>query len=226
MLHGLPQELAQESLQELVTMPPTRSAEIRAISSQSREFSGQTNIDHCDIWGFGNAIILGGTATQKNITNCWIHDAANPSTQGYHTDGPGYLNGTTGPNHVLIQNCTIASLGNTNAIAFQAVSSPYSYITIDNCFLSGFGYTFCIYRFAGSNNIQVTNNTFGTDLEPVFGFVYQPNTLFDAANPTNIWSNNKLRVLAGGANARKYAGQNGYYVWPDGSRHATDWVPN
>ncbi len=63
---------------------------------------GTVWIDSCDIWGFGNAIINQTSTAQQTITNTWMHDAANPTEQAYHTDGYGYSNGATGPNNVLL----------------------------------------------------------------------------------------------------------------------------
>ncbi len=52
---------------------------------------GPITFDHCDIWGFGNALNFPApTTAQITVQDCWIHDAANASPQSYHTDGPGY----------------------------------------------------------------------------------------------------------------------------------------
>jgi hypothetical protein len=100
--------------------------------------SGPTYIDHCDIWGFADAIQLGNSTTaQITITNNWIHDIVDPVPQTYHTDGIGYLNGNTAPNNVTIIGNTVALLGNTNSMAFQAATAGYQGIFVAENFWSG-----------------------------------------------------------------------------------------
>jgi Abnormal spindle-like microcephaly-assoc'd, ASPM-SPD-2-Hydin len=157
---------------------------------------GPVTIDHSDFWGFGNAIVFYSTTAQMNITNNWIHDAANASSQGYHTDGPGYLNGGAGPSNVTVLGNTIASLGNTNGIAFQAATSGYNNMHIDSNYLSGFGYT----TDPGApgtthfSNSTVMGNTFGTDVEPVWGPLYA--NAFSAGSNA-LWACNKLAFRSG-----------------------------
>src|SRR5579862_1752778 len=157
---------------------------------------GPVTIDHSDFWGFGNSIVFYSTTAQMNITNNWIHDAANASPQSYHTDGPGYLNGGAAPSNILIQGNTIASLGNTNGIAFQAATSGYDNIQIIGNYLSGFGFTMV----AGSpgnthfTNSAITGNVFGTDIEPVWNPLY--NNSFSAGT-NSTWTCNKLAFAAG-----------------------------
>ena len=193
---------------------------------------GPYTIDHCDIWGFGNAIDILNTTQQITINACWIHDAADAAAQGYHTDGPGYLNGGAPPPNISVTNCTIASIGNTNGIAFQAASSPYNNITVTGNFMSGFGnlVDMC-HAVAGSTNLTFTNNTFGTDLPWVFGPLYANFTVpfTKASNPTNSWSGNLFKVLAGtstipGQTFSWTAGDDGKFLWPDSTLHAADFA--
>lgn len=185
-----------------------------------------TIIDHCDIWGFGNAVDFVG-ALDGIVRDTWIHDAANPDPQGYHTDGPGYLDGGGGRSNILIEHCTIATLGNTNAIAFQAAGSPYSNITVQGCFLSGFGYTVDMcHNVGGNSSLTFLDNIFGTDIRWGFGPVYADFTA-QFAQATNRWHNNKLRMLAGtspaaGSQPVWTPANDGQFVWPDGTYHAAD----
>src|SRR5262249_14469780 len=136
--------------------------------------SGPVTVDHSDFWGFGNAIILNQSTAQMTFTNNWIHDAADASPQGYHTDGIGYLNGGAGPSNVLIEGNTIASLGNSNGIAFQAATSGYNNMQIIHNYLSGFGYTVAP-GFPGNvhfTNSSFVDNVFGTDIRPFWGPLY------------------------------------------------------
>jgi len=190
---------------------------------------GPVTLDHCDLWGFGNAVVFYATTAQMTVQSCWIHDAADAAAQAYHTDGPGYLNGGTPPQNVTIANNTIASIGNTNALAFQAATAPYANITVTGNYFSGFGYTVDM-GLPGSTSaftkMTFSNNVLGTDLPWVYGPVYGDETaLFQQA--TNTWSGNTFAVLAGtapigGSGLAWTAQQNGQFVWPDGTLHTAD----
>jgi hypothetical protein len=193
--------------------------------------TGLVTVDHCDFWGFGNfgpAIYgvagAGGPSQLVTISDCWIHDPPNASPQGYHIDGTGYVNGGGGPNYYSVIHCTLAGIGNTNQIAFQTASSPYDHIVVNNCYLSGSGYVLDMcHNISGNNNLTCTNNTFATDLGWRFGPCYTDFTAqFAHGNANNnVWSGNKLKQLAGGNNFVS-GGNDGDYLWPDGSFHATD----
>jgi hypothetical protein len=193
-------------------------------------FSSNVFCDHCDIWGSGNGLIVYGPADAVRIQDCWIHDCAAGDT-GYHVDGIAYPNNQTPPTNVIIDHCTVASIGNTQGIGFQQPSSPYNGLAINNCYLSGFGY--CCNpgtSFAGNRNVVVTNNIFGTDLPWLFGAVYGDEiaSFRKASNPTNVWSGNKLKIVPGSivsseSHPRWTRWQDGFFVWPDGSFRAMDW---
>ena len=187
---------------------------------------GPVTIDHCDVWGFGNAVVFYATTAPMTVQGSWIHDAADAAAQAYHTDGAGYLNGSTGPQNVSILGNTIASIGNTNGIAFQAVSSPYMNLLVSGNYLSGFGYTVDAgHETTGSTHMTFTNNVLGTDLPWVYGPIYgDPTTLY--SQPTNTWSGNKLSVLAGtspiSGSWMWRAVDDGQFLWPDTTTHSTD----
>jgi len=157
---------------------------------------GPVTIDHCDIWGFGNAVVFYSTTAQMVLTNSWIHDSANASAQGYHTDGPGYLNGGAGPSNVVVRGNTIAAIGNTNGLAFQAATSGYNNMQIQYNYFSGFGYTVAPGNPGATHfsNSTVFANVFGTDLESYYGPLYR------SSFPTGIntvWACNTLAFAAG-----------------------------
>jgi len=189
---------------------------------------GPVTIDHCDIWGFGNAIVFYSTTAQMTVSSTWIHDAADAAAQQYHTDGPGYLNGGTPPRNLSIVGNTIASIGNTNAIAFQASSAPYSNIVVRGNYLSGFGYTADM-GLPGSTSADTVmlfeNNVFGTDLPWVFGPIYGDQTALFSQS-TNTWKGNTLKVLAGtspiSGSWMWTAAADGQFLWPDATTHTTD----
>lgn len=185
-----------------------------------------TIIDHCDIWGFGNSVDFVG-ALDGIVRDTWIHDAANPVPQDYHTDGPGYLDGGGGRSNITILRCTIATLGNTNGIAFQAASTAYNTIIVQGCFLSGFGYLVDMcHNVVGNTNLTFLDNVLGTDIRWGFGPIYADFTT-QFAGATNRWHGNRLRVLPGtspsaGSLPLWTSFNDGNFVWPDGSLHVTD----
>ena len=212
--------------------------------SPTGSIGGTIIVDHCDFWGFGNAAVVLYTSTsQVTITNNWIHDASNCNvtptggSTNNHTDGVGYLNGGSGPTNVTVSGNTIASIGNTNAIAWQKSTTSYANISVTNNYLSGYQNCVCMCNATGqaANNTNLTfeNNYFATDLpwETNFGAVFgNATTLFThASNPTNNWAGNKLKILPGtaplsGVTPQWTSGQDGFFMYPDGSLHSTDFT--
>ena len=193
--------------------------------------AGPLTADHCDFWGGGNSGSQGflGTTAQMTFTDCWIHDAPNAAPQTYHQDGIGFVNGTAAPSNILIQHCTIASIGNTNALAMQSASTPYSFINVINNYFSGFG--LCVdmcHDVVGNNNMAFTDNIFGTDVCWVFGPLYTASTSLWTGT-TNLWRRNKLAVLAGtapisGSGFAFTSADNNKFILPDSSLSVTDWT--
>ncbi len=180
--------------------------------------SGPIWIDHCDFWGFGNAITILTTIAPMTITNNWIHDAANPTEQSYHTDGIGFLNGNTAPNNVAIIGNTVAMLGNTNALALQAATGGYQNIHVNNNFWSGDGATIA---FCHPGSVQCANstfygNTFGTDVE-AGGPLYDPGASLGTGS---VWACNTIEVRSGTTWANFVNGQ--YFLNAVSENSATD----
>lgn len=153
--------------------------------------SGPVWIDHADIWGFGNSVDYMTTTAQMYVLESQIHDAADGSPQGYHTDGPGYLNGGVGPSNVLVQGNTIATIGNTNGIAWQQSTGNYSRIDVNQNYLSGFGENtdWCSHGSVHCTNSSFMNNVFGTDVEPYWGPNYGnvvPSSSFMGCNKISV----------------------------------------
>jgi hypothetical protein len=197
---------------------------------------GPVVVDSCDFWGFGNGgPLFYSTTSQITVNNCWIHDACDASPLGYHVDGTGYVNGTVQPHNVTVSNCTIASIGNTQGIAFQGGSGVNSYVNIVMMgnYLSGFGYTVNPCEdWAKSNNVNLvfTNNTFGTDLPWIYGPIYgNAKPTYSKPASGNVWSGNRLVVRAGTSPVSTSswiftAANNGMFIWPDGTLSKTDFV--
>lgn len=159
--------------------------------------SGPIWIDHCDLWGYGNAIQMLTTTAPITITNNWIHDTASPNVTGgsYHSDGIGYLNGATAPSNVTIIGNATAMLGNTNALALQAATGGYQNIYVAFNFWSGDNATI---SWCHPGSVQCTNsyfygNTFGTDLMND-GVLYSPGS---AVGSGSVWACNAIEVRSG-----------------------------
>lgn len=162
---------------------------------------GAIVIDHCDIWGYGNAIAFQPAFTaagdKATITSNWIHDTAYPGSGAgqYHNDGVGYLNTTTAPNNVTMVGNATGMLGNTNALALQQATSGYQNIYINDNYFAGDGATI---SFCQPGSVQCTNSTFygnvfGTDIA-AGGPLYNPGAAVGAGT---IWACDYISVLAG-----------------------------
>lgn len=189
---------------------------------------GPITLDHCDIWGFGNAIVLYSSAAQVIIDNCWIHDACNADESGDHTDGVGYLNGGVTPKNVTVSNCTIASLGNTNALAWQGGASQFVNIRMIGNYLSGFGYTLFMFGSIGAASSSFTDNVLATDIQALWGPNHDDSTS-KFTGGSNVWRRNKLKVYPGshassGATFAFTAANDGMFIWPNSSLHTTDFA--
>jgi len=158
---------------------------------------GPITWDHCDFWGFANAVNFIGHTAQMIVRDCWIHDARNGTTLSDHTDGPGYLNGGVGPQNVWLDHNTIASIGSQNGIAWQGGTAAYSGMQITRNFCSGFNTTATLFQgVVGSNtNLSFTDNVFGTDL-PWVNFPITE-VFADWTSPNGVWRRNTFRVLPG-----------------------------
>jgi len=181
--------------------------------------------DHCDMWGWANCCLfahMNGTFT-VTITDCWIHDTRNPSTYGDHTDGIGDIESSAGDSvhNVVINHCTIASLGNTQALAFQMQSTDaMTNVSVTNNYVAGFGNTINIGNVSGFTpspytGIVFTGNVIGTAPAKEGTDLYSHNSApFNISGSGNKWRNN---TYSGGPN-------DGKFLWPDGSINATDWT--
>jgi hypothetical protein len=190
-------------------------------------------IDHCDMWGWGNAIQIAELTAGVTITDNWIHDARHDGSTstndgGFldHTDGPGYLASNVGCSNVTVKHNTIAAIGNTHGIAFQN-SAPgttaFSNLTLVNNYLSGFGNCSNPGGGAPISNVTHTDNIFGTDLPPSAGYIYGFNFTTQFTATTNIWRRNQIKIGSGGTPLS--GGFDGAYVWPDTTfNHVSDFT--
>ena len=143
---------------------------------------GMLTMTWCDVWGYGNGLQLDGSshAAPHSIINCWFHHAADTdaarggSTGTYHVDAILCTVGGANETYLLIRGNSLASLGNTNAIALQRDGrSYYNHVTVTNNYLAGFGHTVQIGGDGnGNSHITFTGNTWSTEIGATFGPLY------------------------------------------------------
>lgn len=146
------------------------------------------------------------------------------SSTGDHTDGIGYLNGSTAPSNVKIDHCTIAMLGNTDCIGMQNTSSQYTNWTITNNYMSGNHVIFeAGWSRPNNANLTATGNVFATDL--VLGAQYVNHTTnADWRINNNIWRNNRLHVCRGDTWSGFTSADEGKFLYPDNTFNSTDFT--
>jgi hypothetical protein len=181
-----------------VSAPPVAYGQGNQYCVDQRGIQGLI-IDHCDMWGFGEAIELSGStlAHQTQITNSWIHDSSADGGGAYHVDGILSNNGGTGIQYVTVSGNTITiQPENTNCIGFQcneASPLPYSNLTITGNYLSGDNTTLDVGTQTGAanTNITFTGNVIGSDYKPNNTFVYNSGGF---TGPGSTWLQNTYYV--------------------------------
>ena len=188
-------------------------------------------IDHCDLWGFADAIDLASALNNPAVVgpvlvqDCWVHDGRADGGVD-HTDGIGALYDSA-PNNFTVNHCTVSGQGNTSAIAMQG-SCTYQALVMTNNYLSGWNHliqtTFQPWGTVVNGVCQ--NNLIGNDL-PSGGIGYDESGTWTVATFNSKWRNNKIycvpgypSVSIGGIGSNSV---NGYYCWPNTSIQATDW---
>lgn len=159
-------------------------------------YAGKMTVDHSNFWGWGNGIQFGSSSQAKPIIvkNSWFHDARDDGGGIDHTDA--ILSNEGGPSYMVFDHNTIVSVGNTQGLALQTETRGYDRVTITNNYFSGFGYTVAIGENIPCTNITFTNNTFGTDIKPVYGDLYS-DSIWNQSTTGNLWRNNKWHVVPG-----------------------------
>lgn len=188
-------------------------------------FNGAMTVDHCDLWGWGNGIQFGSSTQAKPliVRDSWFHDARADGGGIDHTDAILCNNG--GPSYMVFDHNTIASVGNTQGLALQTEASddPYHHVEITGNYFSGFGYTVAIGEDrTGDHDITFTDNTYGTDFEPVFGELYDADS-WDSATNGNLWRRNRWKVVPSAWNYTPET-DDGKFWWPDGTKRDTDYA--
>jgi hypothetical protein len=178
--------------------------------------TGALTAQYCDLWGFGNAIVVSGgdQAHQHIFRSNYIHDPCQSAT--YHTDGLGQPAGGTDSYVSIIGNSIVAWGGGTQALAYQNSPGPstWSNFTVTGNLFGGYGYTVCIIGGTsgsptGSNNITFTGNTYTTEFVPAFGPLYDNAFV---TSPGSVWNSNKWLVPPGAQWG--HSQYNGYFWIP------------
>ena len=178
-------------------------------------------MDHNDIWGnAGLEVVTGFPGHPSTWTNNYIHDLSDTAHNVYHHDGIGpQSEGNGGP--MLIDHNTLASLGNTNALALQG-DGVYDHIAFTNNYVSGFGYALAFGTKNNATNITVTGNVFSAELKELYGPLYA--NLWGGTQRGSTWRNNLFQVRPGDDNKSYSSSDNGKYWWPtDNQSHAVDY---
>ncbi|MBT2226485.1 hypothetical protein [Nonomuraea sp. NEAU-A123] len=178
-------------------------------------------MDHNDIWGnAGLEMVTGFPDRPSTWTNNYIHDMADTSHNVYHHDGIGpQSEGNGGP--MIVDHNTLASLGNTNALALQG-DGVYDHISFTNNYVSGWGYAVSIGVTDNATNITVTGNIFSAELEQLYGFLY--GNIWGGSARGSTWRDNLVQARTGDGNSAFSTADNGKYLWPDGESHTTDYT--
>lgn len=162
-------------------------------------------LDHCDIYGFGNAVdIQGGSASEPILfTDCWIHDPRDPGGTD-HTDGLGTMNGAD-TSHVTVTHCTIEAAANTNAIAFQG--GTHDHLTVTWNRFGGYGFTCSVYSTV--TNAVWTDNVYSTEFFSFYGPFRETNLLTSSGL---VWRRNTWEAKSG-------------YAWGNPAHDGWYWMP-
>jgi hypothetical protein len=178
-------------------------------------------MDHDDIWGNAGLEMVTGFPGRPSVwTHNYIHDAADTAHDVYHHDGIGpQSEGNGGP--MVIDHNTIASLGNTNALALQG-SGVYDHITFTNNYVSGYGYALSFGVKNNATNLTVTGNVFSAELLGLWGPLY--GNLWGGTARGSLWRNNFYQVRQDDGNKAYSPTDHGRYWWPtDNKSHAQDY---
>lgn len=199
-----------------VTLAQSYQFALTAQGSFGTFCTGSLLVDHCDIWGFGNAVgVQGGNQANPHIyQNNYVHDMCLDST--YHGDGIGCPGGGV-ESYTVIRHNNIQALGNTQGLAYQnsAVGSTWSNFTITNNLIGGWGYGVAVVGYAVGDvpNITFTDNTYSTGLQAQFGPLYSggPEFFWTAATG-GLWRRNRWLVPPNAAWG--HSQYSGYYWLP------------
>lgn len=123
-------------------------------------------VDHCDFWGFGNAMQLAGSTVAKPhiVRYCWFHHGADPFVENvtanqFHNDC--WLVNDGGYRGAQLLSSTLEIWGNTNLLAWQG-AGDYNNGQVIGCRFSGDQESIALSASGTSTGITFTDNEFST----------------------------------------------------------------
>jgi hypothetical protein len=200
---------------------------------------GKLLVDHCDFWGFGNALQLAGStvANPHVVQNSWFHHGADPfvvnsTVNQFHNDC--WLCNNGNYFGAQFKNNRAEIWGNTNVLAWQGTGSYDDALITGNLF-GGDQETISLSASGTSVRITFTYNTFSTRIGRAVGSgdLLRSWAVSDSGTGST-WRRNKWKVAASESTGN-YPGAHwgnpawdGQYWYPSdtdsGSGHATDYT--
>lgn len=200
---------------------------------------GKLLIDHCEFWGFGNALELAGSTVAKPhvVRNSWFHHGGDPFVVN---TGPGqfhndcWLVNNGGYHGARCENNIMEIWGNTNLLAWQGAGAYNDSVITGNRF-SGDQESISLSSSGTSQRVTFTDNTFSTRIGRSVG-TGKPirNWAVSDSGTGSLWRRNKWLVAANAA-VSNYPNANwgspalnGKFWWPSDidttSGHTTDYT--
>lgn len=201
--------------------------------------TGDLLVDHCDFWGFGNALELSGStvANPHIVQNSWFHHGGDPfvvnqTANQFHNDC--WLVNDGNYHGAQCKNNTMEIWGNTNCLAWQGTGAYNDSVITGNRF-SGDQETISLSASGTSARVTFTDNEFSTRIGRAVGSgkPFRSWAVSDSGTGS-MWRRNTW-LVSGSASTGNYPGANwgnpswnGQYWWPSdtdsGSGHATDYT--
>lgn len=200
---------------------------------------GDLLIDHCDFWGFGNALELAGSTVAKPhiVRNSWFHHGGDPfvvnvSSNQFHNDC--WLVNNGGYHGAQCVNNVMEIWGNTNLLAWQGAGAYNDSVITGNRF-SGDQESISLSASGTSARVTFTDNVFSTRIGRAVGSGKPLRSWAVSDSGTgSLWRRNTW-LVPGSASTGNYPGANwgntawnGLYWHPSdtdsGSGHAADFT--
>lgn len=207
------------------------------------QVAGGLLVDHCDLWGFGNAFQLSGStvANPHIVRDSWFHHGGDPfvvNTSGSQFHNDCWLVNDGGYHGAQCLRNRMEIWGNTNVIAWQGTGAYNDSIITGNLF-GGDQETVSLSASGTSARVTFTDNWFSTRIGRSVG-TGKPlrSWAVSDSGSGSTWRRNKFIVAAGSASAN-YPGagwgntaQDGNYWHPgdldsdirSGTAHSSDYT--
>ena len=199
----------------------------------------QLTVDHCDFWGFGNALQLAGSTVAKPhvVRYCWFHHGGDPFVENVTADQIHNDCWLCNDGNYFGAQClynTMEIWGNTNLLAWQGAGAYDDGVIVGNQF-SGDQESTVISDSGTSVRVTFTDNIFSTRIGRTVGSgdLIRSWAVSDSGTGS-LWRRNRWKVAALAATGNYPASNwgspswDGQYWYPSdndsGSGHATDYT--